>query len=303
MASLLTKMLIFLTLMIIGYGFAKKGGTAPGFTQGLSRLVLNVFLCATILNSVLGEPISLDGGELGRAVLVLSVTIGLGYLLAAGTARLLPDKSRRPCFELLMAVPNNMFIALPVLEQAFGAKAVFYCGLSNIPFNLLLYTYGVWQLSRGRGEKGFSWKRMLSAPLIATFAAVLIFVLRLPVPQAVRELVSAMAGATMPLSMIVVGASLSTVSLLDAFKNKHLYLGSLVTLLLLPLAAYALAGLLTEDPVLLATATVVAASPTGIVVTVLTNQFGGDTVFASEGVLQTTALSMLTIPALLYLLF
>ena len=100
----------------------------------------------------------------------------------------------------------------------------------------------------------------------------------------------------MPLSMIIIGSSLSSVSLLDAFKKGKLYLMCAIRLLLCPLLVWLLAGLLTDDLLLRTTATVIAASPSGIIVSVLTIQYDRDAVFTSEGILLSTVFSMLTIP-------
>ena len=303
MSGLLTKLFLFVVLMLTGYVFARYGSAGSGFAKGLSSLVINVFMCATILNSVLTADMSLSAGKLGEIMLVLFVCIALGYLLAALLIRVLPiEKEHKPSFEILMALPNNMFIALPVLDGLFGSTAVFYCGLSNIPFNLFLYTYGVWRLSRGKSGEGFRLRDLMSAPLIATLAALLLFLTKLPVPRVARELIGTMSGATLPLSMVVIGASLSGVNLLEAFKNWRFYLASFVKLLAAPLLAWLVCGLLTKDPILLATAMLIAAAPSGVMVSVLTIKYGGDYVFTSESILQSTVLSMLTIPALVYLL-
>lgn len=139
-------------------------------------------------------------------------------------------------------------------------------------------------------------KDIFSVPLLATIAALIIFLLHPPVPSVVKELASTMAAATMPFSMVVIGASLGSVSLLDAFKNGKLYLMCLVRLLLCPLLVWLLAGLVTEDLMLRATATIIAAAPSGIVVSVLAIQYDRDAVFSSEGILLSTVFSMLTIP-------
>ena len=49
---LIGKMVIFSVLMLIGYVFARRGMVERSFARGLSMLTLNVFLPATILNSV-----------------------------------------------------------------------------------------------------------------------------------------------------------------------------------------------------------------------------------------------------------
>lgn len=303
-SGLAVKMLIFVVLMVIGYACAKTGYMDKGFTKTANWLVINVFMSATIINSVLTVEVNMGWAELGECLLVLSVELLLCYLLAAAVSRLLPLKrGHAPLFELLLASSNNIFIALPVAEELFGPMAVFYCSLSCIPFNIMLYTYGVWRLKSGEGG-GIRVKDILTVPLVVTLISTAIFIFKIPIPAAVRELLSCMSGATMPLSMIVIGASLGSVSLLDAFKIKNwdLYLMSFLRLIVSPLLVLAVCRLLTDDPVLLFTSVVIGASPSAVIISVLTMQYGKDGIYSSEGVLHSTVLSMLTIPLMMYFL-
>ena len=303
MSVLLEKMLIFLVLMIIGWALAKKGMLDKNSTRAVSNLTLNVFMCATIIGSGLGMERGLSLGELARLLLIVSVMQLIGYLVAAAVVHITPgDPERAPVFELLMSMGNSMFIALPIVQTIYGATAAFYVALSCLPFNVLLYTYGVYRLKSGHGAVGLRVKEIFSMPLCATILSMLILLLHIPVPGAVRSLISAMSGATMPLSMMVIGASLGSVSLLDAFKNGRLYLASAVRLLLIPLLTWALLRLFITDPELLMTMVIIAASPSAVLVTVLSVQYGRDAVFSAEGTLQNTALSMVTIPLLVWLL-
>ena len=303
MSVLLEKMLIFLVLMVIGWLLAKKGMLDKNSTRAVSSLTINVFMCATIIGSGLGMDKALGLGELAWLLLVVCVMQLLGYLIAAIVVHITPgEKERAPVFELLMSMGNSMFIALPIVQSVYGATAAFYVALSCLPFNVLLYTYGVYRLKSGQGAGGLRVRDILSAPLCATLLSLLILLLRIPVPGAVRALISAMSGATMPLSMLVIGASLGSVSLLDAFKNGRLYLVSAVRLLLIPVVTWALLRLFVHDSELLMTMTIIAACPSAVLVTVLSVQYGRDSVFSAEGTLQNTALSMLTIPLLVWLL-
>lgn len=295
MSVLVPQMIVFVVLMVIGYLCAKTNFAGREFTRDASKMVINIFMTATILNSVLVADTRLSGGELLQVMLALCLSVGLGWVIAAISCRLLKLGDKAPLFELLIAVMNSMFIALPVVETLFGSQAVFYCSLSCIPFNVLLYTFGIYRLQGGEGS-GVRLKDIFSVPLLATIVALVIFLLHPPVPQVVQELASTMAAATMPLSMIVIGSSLGSVSLLDAFKNFKLYLMCAIRLLLCPLLVWLLVGLVTEDLVLRATATIIAAAPSGVVVSVLALQYDRDAVFSSEGILLSTVFSMLTIP-------
>lgn len=300
MSVLVPKMIVFVVLMVVGYLCARTDFAGREFTRDASRMVINVFMTATIINSVLTADASFSGGELLRVMLVLCLSVGLCWVVGAVSCRLLKLGDRAPLFELLVAVMNNMFIALPVVDTLFGSQAVFYCSLSCIPFNVLLYTVGIYRLQGGKG--GVSVKDIFSVPLLATIVALVIFLLRPPVPQVVRELASTMSAATMPLSMIVIGSSLGSVSLLEAFRNGKLYLMCAIRLLLCPLLVWLLAGLVTEDLMLRVTATVIAAAPSGVIVSVLAIQYDRDAVYSSEGILLSTVFSMLTIPLIVSLI-
>ena len=293
---LIPKMIVFVVLMVIGYLCAKTNFAGREFTKDASKMVINVFMSATIINSVLVADARLSGGELLQVMLVLCMSMGVCWILAAISCRLVGLGDKAPLFELLIAVMNNMFIALPVVETLFGSQAVFYCSLSCIPFNVLLYTFGIYRLQGGEGKGSVRLRDIFSIPLLATLVALVIFLLRPPVPPVVKELTSTMAAATMPLSMIVIGSSLGSVSLLDAFKKGKLYLMCVIRLLLCPLLVWLLAGLMTEDLMLRVTATIIAAAPSGVVVSVLAIQYDRDAVFTSEGILLSTVFSMLTIP-------
>ena len=234
---LLNKMLIFLVLMIIGYALARRGRLDRSAVKAVSALTLNIFLTASILNSTLSVDVDMDWGELGRAFLLVWVVMLLGYLVAWLVTLPMPvDREHKPLFELLMSMGNTMFVGLPIVDALFpGGKAVFYLSLSCLPFNVLLFTYGAWRLQSGRENARLRLRDIFSLPTLAALLALVLFLLNPPLPAAFRGLISTVAGGTTPLSMLVIGASLGSVSLLDAFRNKQLYLASLVRLILIPL--------------------------------------------------------------------
>ncbi len=303
MSALLTKMVIFVVLMVIGYIGARTKLLNGEFTKAASKLTLNVFMSATIINSVIANPPQLSGGELAKVMLACFVSVGFGYLLSALIVRLLPfQRERKPLMELLISVTNTMFIGVPVAEPIFGSQAVFYIAMSCIPFNVFLYTYGVWRMNQSGERVKLNWKDMVSVPLIATMAALLIFVLNIPMPGVVKELCSTLSAATMPMSMLVIGSSLGGVSLLDAFREKNLYFVSLMRLVLVPLLTLPVLKLITTDPVLLGAMVIIAGCPSAVMVTVLAIQYGRDAEYTSKGILLDTVLSMVTLPALVYFL-
>ena len=102
--------------------------------------------------------------------------------------------------------------------------------------------------------------------------------------------------------MIVIGITMGSENLADALKDGRVYLIALVRLVVVPALTWLVLALLTDDALLLKSCVVVAGCPTGIVVPILTLRSGRDASLASNAVIVTTLLSLLTLPALLLIL-
>lgn len=304
MSALINKLVMFVTLMAIGYFGARKQWLPKEFTRSANKLVLNVFMVASILNSVIANPPQMSGQALLKAVGVMSGVMLLSFAVAALLVRLLRRRGEHaPLFELLVAVMNPMFIGIPLAEVLCGSEGVFYVALVNLPFNFLVYSYGVWRLKGTEGEKAsLNWRDLVTAPMIATILSILIFALHIPMPGIIKELTGTMSGATMPLSMIVIGSSLGSVRLADAFTDASLYLVAALRLVLMPLLTWLLIRLIPLGDTLRAAAIITAACPSGVIVGMLSLQYGRDAEYSSKGILLNTILSMLTIPAVAALL-
>ena len=216
-STLLSKMFVFVVLMLIGYLYARRGLIGADFIRTASNLVLNVFMVGTILGSIISTGMERDLSDIGEIVLLTFLMTFIGYAVAWVVTRFVHvEPENAPTYEVLMGVGNSMFIALPIVAAIYGPYAVFIVSLGCIPFNVCLYSYGIWRI-RGSEAGKFRIRDVFSIPLIATLIGVLIILLRIPVPQTILELFGTLSGATMPLSMVIIGASLGTVSLLDDF--------------------------------------------------------------------------------------
>jgi malate permease and related proteins len=300
---LLGKMLIFVVLMMIGYACARTGYIGKAFVSDASKLAVNVFLVASILNSVFASEMQLDLAELVKIIGVMTLLYAVSALISFAVAKLgkfSPD--REPVFEIVTSTGNNMFMGLPVAQQVYGSLGAFYISMSSLPGNLLIYSYYVYRLAKGSGNNKFSIKDVFTPPLVATIISIVIFVADIPIPSAVNNVISSTAAATMPVSMIVVGASLADINFLDAFKDKDVYISAVFRLFIIPAAVYLVLSFIPMDPTLLKSTVLIAACPTAIVCAVLSLQYGREYVFASKTILVTTIFSMVTIPLWIYFL-
>lgn len=300
----LEKMVMLVILMMVGFGAAKAGWVDAGFNQVASRLVTNVFIACTIAGSVMNVEPLLSGGELLTAIGAIFLTFLIGGAIGFVVSRCLGLKGREGNVAWLsIFFMNNVFVGFPVVEAVFGADAVFCASLSNLPFNILLYTIGVAQLRAGEGRGRVTLREVFSIPLIATLVAISLFLTRLPVPRLAADVVSTLGSATVPMSMLIIGISLSRVPIREAFGDWRAYVVSLTRLILCPVAAWLVMGLfLPRHGTILGVYTVTAACPSAAMITILSIRFGADDSFASKINFLSTILCAVTLPLVTWLL-
>ena len=303
MIVLIEKMALLVILLALGYLCARLKLVGPEFNKGLSKLVINVFLAGMILSSVINKKLEMTGGDVAYGLLMMTLSmlicVGIGWL--SPTLLRIKDGDKG-MYRILAAFMNNGFVGFPLVAAVYGENAVFFASLSNIPFNLLLYTVGVMFLQKGDKNTKFSIKSVINVPIVATLIAVVIFIFEIPMPKLVDDVADTLSAATVPLSMMCVGLSLGSVSLKEALLQPRLYGISLVRLLICPLAVWLVLRIFITNPVILGTIVILSACPSAIICTILGIQYGRDGVESSEAIFISTMLSMITIPLLISVL-
>lgn len=302
MAVLFEKMGMLVILLILGYLCAKIKLVGPEFNKGLSKLIMNFFIVGMILSSVVNKEISLTPQETAYGFLMMVIMYVICFAIAFLSPRLFKKSGGDlAMYTLLIAFTNNGFIGFPVVSAVLGDGALFFASLSNIPFNLLLYSLGVIMLQNGEKSE-LKLRQFLSTPLIATLVAAVIFVFRIPIPAVIDDTLDSISAATVPLSMICIGLSLSSVSIGEVFTKPRLYVINFIRLIVCPLAVWFVLHFFITDPIMLGTIIIVSACPSAVVCTILGIQYGRDGVESSESIFLSTVLSMLTMPLLISVL-
>ena len=131
--------------------------------------------------------------------------------------------------------------------------------------------------------------------------AIAIFLFQIPVPELIGDTIQTLSGATVPLSMIIVGISLSQVPMAQALRDWKAYGVSLVRLILCPIVVYLVLSLFLEGTPL-GVLTVIACCPSGAMITILCLRYGLDDTFASRVNFLSTILCAVTLPVMTSLL-
>ncbi len=103
--------------------------------------------------------------------------------------------------------------------------------------------------------------------------------------------------------MLVIGSTLACIPLRDVFSELRIYPLAAVKLLVIPVLARLIFGLVIADRVMLGVLVALSAMPTATNAAMLSMEYGGNEKLASKGVFLTTLFSVATIPLLLFILF
>ncbi len=295
-SQVVTKIAILIILMVFGFFFDSKGIFNESFKKTANNLLINFFVVATVLNSALHASKEVQVANIVWIFLILTAVMIITYIIGEVAARTIPcTEKERPSIALVVGAGNNILVGIPIAQAILGDVATFYIALTTIPFSILMYSYGIWRMQRAQ-KTAFTVRKVFNPPCVSAFVALLIVVMNPPVPGVVKELVSTLAAVTLPLSMLLTGASLGASGLLVAFMNPKVYLVNLFRLIVNPIIIWLIMSLVTSDPILICVAILIAGSPGAIMVTVLAIKYGCDARISSETILVGTIISMITMP-------
>jgi malate permease and related proteins len=296
---------ILILFLIIGLGFfARKNGILDrNSVHGVSHILVTVALPALTISSM-QLPYTAETISIVSHTLLLA----FGYYLAAllfsiVVCRFIPaTRAETGVFRFMLVFPNVGFMGIPVAAAILGPGALFYVILFNLPFNLLVFTMGVWLLAQGRQEKPGP-LFLLTPGFIASLIGLALFIAGYDIPFPVDTLLDWIGRTTTPLAMLMVGALLATLPLTRLAGDWRVSLITLLRLIVMPVLAFALLVSFVHDPLLLGTVVLLIAMPVAANTVLLSEEYGVDATLASQGVFLSTLLSLMSIPLLAYFLF
>ncbi len=303
---LLQQMIIMFLLMSVGFVGSKIGMITEETSKRLSAIVVNIANPAMILVSGIS-----DERMEGRELLSLTVVILAIYAVLLLLAYLLPvllrvDPKSRGVYQAMTVFSNIGFMGYPIIAALYGSSAILYGALYSIPFNILIYTFGVSALRKkenGAEKKKLSLKEVLNIGVITSIISLILYLWQIRVPGFLTDTLSYLGNLTAPLSMMVIGASMTSISLRELFTDVRLLLFSLIKLLLIPVLGMLLIRQVVTNEVICGVFMIMLATPAGSMTAMLAQEYDGDYETASRGVTLTTLLSVITMPVVSLLLF
>lgn len=330
---LLQQMVILFVFMLLGFMMAKKKVINEMVSKSLSFIVVNIANPALILTGSMSQQESLNAMQLikifGLALLIFAGLILVSVLLPV---LLKIEPKSRGVYKVMLIFSNIGFMGFPLIRAMYGESAILYASPFLIPFNLLIYTYGIGAMQPGHvsandenkackhqeneackhqenkackhqeNEKDTDqkmaplWKKILNIGVISCIITFIIAIFHIQVPTVIKDTASALSALTAPLSMMVIGASMADIKIRELFCDIRLLVFSVIKMMIIPVAGLLLLKCFIYDQILLGVCMVMLATPVASMSAMLAQQYDGDYELASRGVALTTLISVFTMP-------
>lgn len=276
----------------------RKDILSDDMCKSLSWIVVNLANPAMILSGSINSENRIAGEEL-LMTMVLAVGVYVGLILVSLVLPFVlqvPKKSAG-VYRVMTIFSNIGFMGFPVISALYGTDALLYASVFLIPFNLLIYTYGILALQSGEGEKEkFNLKKVFNIGVFCCFLSIILSFVQIEMPSFVKTTISTLSNLTSPLSMMVIGASMANIDIKKLFMDIKLLLFAAIKLVVVPVAGLFLLKNFVHNDMLLGVCMVMIATPVASMTAMLAQQYDGDYELASRSVALTTILSVLTMP-------
>lgn len=271
-----------------------------------SKLTFNVFTPCLSFGAIFG---GIGPEELSRLWIMPLAGFSLmfaGALLGFVFLPLLRCRTpeRLATFHHLCAINNYIFLPLIVVANIFGfGRHSALLLVMNVGSTVGFWTVGVITLT---GIRRDTWKvalrQFVSVNVVAVALAVAAVLFRAPIPAPAMKICNTLGGVAIPLTLILTGAALFRDSRGLFRHGTDVCIVALVRLVLIPAVFIGVLKLLPLPREMYEVCFVVSLMPAAVASALVARLYGGDGEFASQSVVTTTALSLLTMPLFIKLM-
>lgn len=237
-----------------------------------------------------------DSGYMMAAAMVVFAMTAVVTLVLSKLLRL--DNSKRYITAFMLLFGNTGFIGIPVIRALYGTEAVFFAAILEMVNDVVIFTIGMMLIQMSAGAKlRFEPKLFLNPGLIGVIVGLLLFLLDIRLPEVIGGAVEMVGDATTPLTMFIIGYQLGGLKAKEILKDASIYVISFTKLLIVPVLALIVLRVAVGDFSLLEKVLIMSfAMPAGSVSVIFSQQYRGETAFATKTVLLSTLFSIVTIP-------
>ncbi|MBD5495145.1 MAG: hypothetical protein HDR12_12460 [Lachnospiraceae bacterium] len=305
----LEQMIIIMILILTGIFLFRKKMLSEDTSRQISGLIVNVTNPALLICSAFDDTPKLSLHELGVGMCVFL----LSYTVLILSAYLIPlilrvPKAARYSYRMMTVFGNVGFIGIPLASAVLGSGSLIFVSMSNLIYNILVYTFGISTLKKAsleqhpeghdsdNSDSGSLFHKLVNAGTVSAALTIIFYLGNFQVPSIISSSLTYAGRTTTFLSMLVLGVSVAQMALKDIFSQPKLYVYTIIRQILLPVGFTLTLGLFIKEQLILNTCALMLAVPAGNMPLMLSKQLNVDESTISRGIILTTILSLATIP-------
>ncbi|HPZ04754.1 MAG: AEC family transporter [Acetivibrionales bacterium] len=300
--AVFNQVLILFLIMFVGFIAKKTGIINDAVSKKLSELLLKITNPLLVL-SAFQMDFSPDIMNNVLLVFIFAVVANLVSILLGQVLFVRQKNEIKKIMKFTAVYSNCGFMGFPVLESLFGRTGILYGSIYVAVFNIFLWTNGMAIFSSSEKLNRDSIKKIVLNPgIITVLIGIVLFMLSIRLPGPVAEAVDLVGSMTIPLSMLIVGATVAGSRFKELFRGWDIYYITAVRLVLMPLIAFAALKILGFPEMLMTICVLLIAMPAAATTTIFAELYDSDSVFASRVVVFTTLASIVTLPLMMLLI-
>lgn len=295
MTIMVTQTAAMFLMMAIGIALSQARYLDRAGAQQLASIAVYVATPAVVVNSLATD---FSAEKLANAGICAALCVGLTLGSAALAWLVYRDRQRISQFAIMIS--NMGFIGIPLVQSVLGEEFVFYVSAAIAAQVPISWTYGIWLVSQDKSL--MSPRKVLTNPsVIAVAVGVVLFFGSVSLEGVFQVTAADMGNLNTGLAMLVLGRYLAETDFRSILRNKNVYLTNVLRLLVVPLLTIALLAPLPIAMEAKLVMLIAFAAPCGTTTAMFSQMFGGDYRFGAGLVSISTLLSMVTMPAMLFL--
>ena len=315
LSVILQQMGVICILVSIGIYMQKRNIADNLTSKKLSAIVVDICNPALILASILGGGLTATHRDL-----LIAAALGAGlYALLVVLGFVLPrilrvEPENRRFYNLMTVYTNTGFLGIPVARAVLPANSILYVIVVNVFYSLLFYTHGMAILGNGpkareaekNGESSAkrsfaaTFRQAINPGTVMAIFSLVVFWFDLKLPPILANTVSYIGNATVFLSMALLGINIARSHFAEHMKNARIWVYIALRLVLLPTVIMLVMNAFSFDPAATLAMGLMAAVPVGNLPMIQAEKIGEDTSILTAAIAVTTAVSMVTITALVF---
>lgn len=303
MIGLIETVALMFVYLAVGFVARKTGLITDTSSKSLSKTILCVAQPFMLVNAIMTNEYSKEGLKSFGIVLIIGIIVhAVAAAIAFIAAIRMKDQEERRISEVAMVFANCGFFGFPLVEALYGKQGLFWGAVYVIIFNVAVWTYGLFVLSRAKSSVKMNLVKMvLNFGTVPCILGVVLYLLRITFPPFVMTAISSIGAVCTPLSLIVAGGLIATIPLKRLVSNGKVYYTCFIKLLAVPIVSAVVLKLCGFNDAYVLFGATMASLPTGAIVAMFSETHDIKPNYAAHNVGMSTLLTIGTIPLAIWL--